>query len=152
MNARGWREVRNRTRTWAALDEERGQALVEFALIAPLLILLIVGVFELARAWQSYQVITDAAREGARVAVIDATPPVTLDSVQNTVLNALTLANLDPGLVDSLGIMGFHTGRGNPTEVYLSYTHNWIWLRPLLGWFGAAGSVTLKTNIIMRQE
>lgn len=139
------------TRAFRWKKQEEGQALVEFALIAPILILLIVGVFEFARAWQSYQVITDAAREGARLAVID-DPTVTSDSVLNVVRAALGRAALDPGLIDSLSVTGFHTGRGNPTEIYLAYNHNWIWLRPLLGWFGSDGSVTLRTNIIMRQE
>lgn len=138
--------ARRRART-----DERGQALVEFALIAPILILLIVGVFELARAWQSYQVITDAAREGARLAVID-DPAITSDSVLNVVRNAMQRAALDVNLIDSLAVNGFNTGRGNPTEVYLSYQHRWIWIGALLGWVGGDRVVTLKTNIIMRQE
>ena len=50
---------------------DRGQALVEFALVAPIQLLLIFAVADMARAWNVYQVITDAAREGARTAVID---------------------------------------------------------------------------------
>jgi len=44
-----------------------GQSLVEFALILPLFVLFIIGVFELGRAFFSYIAITNAAREGARV-------------------------------------------------------------------------------------
>jgi Flp pilus assembly protein TadG len=48
----------------------RGQALVEFALVLPIILLLVVGMLEFARAWNLHQVMTDAAREGARRAVI----------------------------------------------------------------------------------
>jgi Flp pilus assembly protein TadG len=44
-----------------------GQSMVEFALILPLMVLVIVGIFDLGRAFFSYIAITNAAREGARV-------------------------------------------------------------------------------------
>ncbi|MGQ9493012.1 MAG: TadE/TadG family type IV pilus assembly protein [Anaerolineae bacterium] len=42
-----------------------GQSLVEFALCLSLLIMILLGVFDLGRAFQAYIVITNAAREGA---------------------------------------------------------------------------------------
>lgn len=44
---------------------DNGQALVEFAISAALLVLIFLGVFDLGRAFNSYIVITNAAREGA---------------------------------------------------------------------------------------
>ncbi len=44
-----------------------GQSLVEFALILPLFVLFIIGVFELGRAFFAYIAISNAAREGARI-------------------------------------------------------------------------------------
>jgi Flp pilus assembly protein TadG len=46
----------------------KGQSIVEFALILPLFVLFIVGIFELGRAFFAFIAITNAAREGARVA------------------------------------------------------------------------------------
>ncbi len=46
---------------------KRGQSLVEFALLLPLFVLLIIGIFDLGRVFFSYIAITNAAREGARV-------------------------------------------------------------------------------------
>jgi Flp pilus assembly protein TadG len=43
----------------------RGQSLVEFAVVLSLLILILLGVFDLGRVFYSYVVITNAAREGA---------------------------------------------------------------------------------------
>jgi Flp pilus assembly protein TadG len=46
---------------------QRGQSIVEFALIMPLIILILFGIFEFGRIFYSYIVITNSAREGARI-------------------------------------------------------------------------------------
>ncbi len=51
----------------SAPNHHAGQSMVEFALILPIIVLLLVGVFDLGRAFFSYIAITNAAREGARV-------------------------------------------------------------------------------------
>ena len=48
---------------------DRGQSLVEFALVAPLLVILIFGIVDLSRIYQSWNTIQGAAREGARYGV-----------------------------------------------------------------------------------
>ena len=53
----------------------RGQALVEFALIIPLFLLLLVGIFDLGRAVFAYNTLTNAAREGARIAIVNQYEP-----------------------------------------------------------------------------
>ena len=52
------------------LGGERGTALLETALTLPLLLLVAVAIFEFGRAFQTWEVLTNAAREGARVAVL----------------------------------------------------------------------------------
>ena len=54
-----------------------GQALVEFALVFPVMVLLLFGILDLGRAIYAYNTISNAAREGARVAAVNqvATPP-----------------------------------------------------------------------------
>ena len=59
--------------------ERRGQSLVEFALILPVFILLLVGIFDLGRAVYAYNTINNAARQGARLAIVDQT----IDHVQD---------------------------------------------------------------------
>ncbi|HQF02856.1 MAG TPA: TadE/TadG family type IV pilus assembly protein [Phycicoccus sp.] len=51
---------------------ERGAAAVEFALILPILLVLIGGIVDFGRAFFAQVVITNAAREGARAAVVGA--------------------------------------------------------------------------------
>ena|SRR5688572_24368838 len=52
------------------LRNQRGAALLETAITLPLVLLVTVSIFEFGRAYQTWQVLTNAAREGARVAVI----------------------------------------------------------------------------------
>ncbi len=51
--------------------KSRGQALVEFALVTPLLTMLLFGIFDLGRAIYAYSTIANAARVGARVASVN---------------------------------------------------------------------------------
>jgi len=53
---------------------DRGAAAVEFALILPLLVLLIFGIVEFGRAYNVQISITNAAREGARVMAVHNDP------------------------------------------------------------------------------
>ena len=58
------RAIRNR------VSREDGVAAVEFALILPVLALLLFGVLEFGRVWSQYQLYQGAAREGARCAAV----------------------------------------------------------------------------------
>jgi len=59
-----WRRTSTRSRG-------RGQALVEFALVIPLFLLMLVALFDLGRAVFAYNTLTNAAREGARIAAVN---------------------------------------------------------------------------------
>jgi len=61
------RVIRNRT------SRDEGVAAVEFALILPVLALILFGVLEFGRVWSQYQVFQGAAREGARCAAVAST-------------------------------------------------------------------------------
>jgi Flp pilus assembly protein TadG len=65
-----------------------GQAAVEMALVMPILLILLLGIMEFGQAWNAKQIITDAAREGARQAVVF-DPDIDQDSVEATVIAAL---------------------------------------------------------------
>lgn len=55
----------------------RGQSLVEFALVFPIIVLLIAGFVEIGRAVFAYNTIANAARQGARVATVNQLANVT---------------------------------------------------------------------------
>ena len=56
-----------------SMSREEGVAAVEFALILPVLALILFGVLEFGRVWSQYQVFQGAAREGARCAAVAST-------------------------------------------------------------------------------
>ncbi len=61
-----WAARRTRGRRRSA-----GQSLVEFALVLPVFILVLVGLFDLGRAVFAFNTLTNAAREGARLAIVN---------------------------------------------------------------------------------
>jgi TadE-like protein len=78
-----------------------GQALVELALVLPIILLLVVGMLEFARAWNLHQAMTDAVREGARRAVLADNWPV--DSVYAPMWRYMAQAGYDPSYA-SMGV------------------------------------------------
>ncbi len=86
---------------WSRAKEQHGAEMVEAAIVLPILLVLLFGILGFARAYNTYQTMTRAAREGARFAVAPTcamcgnTPPA--DSEILTVVNAaLTASSLDP--------------------------------------------------------
>src|SRR5947207_5936953 len=74
----------------------RGAAIIEFALLAPVLFMLVLGMIEFGRVLMVAQLLTDAAREGGRLAVVAGS---NTDKVTSTVDSFLTNA----------GVNGAHT-------------------------------------------
>src|SRR4029079_4711169 len=68
-----------------------GAELIETALTLPLLLLVVVGIIEFGFVFQKYEVITNAAREGARVLVLPAFGPADAQARVNQYLNAAGL-------------------------------------------------------------
>lgn len=134
----------------ARLRGDEGQATVEFALILPILILLVVGIFEFGRAWNAHQVITDAAREGARTGAI-ANPAITRDSVKNVVENALVRAALNPNRA-RITLSGIGEITGVPVSVEVRYPYQFGFLKPFMGWVADQGQITLGATSVMRHE
>jgi hypothetical protein len=62
--------VRARRSTRSATGRTRGQALVEFALVAPFFFILLFSIVEFGRAIYYIQILNSAAREGARYAIV----------------------------------------------------------------------------------
>lgn len=77
---------------------QEGAALVETAFVLPIMLLVCIGILEFGRAYQSWQVITNASREGARVAVL---PDYSDDSVRARVRTYLKNGGLPASIVDS---------------------------------------------------
>jgi Flp pilus assembly protein TadG len=123
---------------------------VEFALVLPLLLILVVGIIEFGRAWNMHQIITDAAREGARKAAIfdEAT---TQADVQNTVQTALAGGRIDPSIA-TITTNGWDGSRGDPATITVSVPYRFTFFGPLIEWSTGESNITLKTAFTMRNE
>jgi Flp pilus assembly protein TadG len=131
---------------------DEGQSLAEFAILLPILMGVVIGIFEFGRAWNVDQVLTNAGREGARLAVI---PTSSEDDVIEAVEGALTDAALDPSLANiAIEGMGVY---GTPASVEIEYPYEFTFLGPLMAFLGDGeaeipGAITLNSRITMRNE
>jgi Flp pilus assembly protein TadG len=79
-----------------ARGRRSGQALVEFALLIPVFLLILVSLFDLGRAVFAYNTLTNAAREGARLAIVNQDA----DAIRARAENASAMVELDAPNVD----------------------------------------------------
>jgi Flp pilus assembly protein TadG len=132
------------------IRSERGQALAEFALVMPLVLLFIAGIVEMGRAWNIKQAVTDAAREGARYAVIadGLDCPGKTALVEDKVEERLALASIESSVIT---VTCVDVGASERT-VTVSTQHKMGLIGALLGWAGAPSAVTIGTQATMRNE
>lgn len=96
---------------------ERGANLVEFALVLPLLVLLLVGVADFGRAFNNYIIITNASREGARYA--SRFPWLENDIEQAAIREAANFGV--PLTTANVTVNGVGATRSQPIEVVVTY-------------------------------
>lgn len=68
-------------------NNQTGAALVEFAIIIPVLMVIVFGIIEFGLILYNKQVITNAAREGARAGIVAKKTRMTSTQIENIVLN-----------------------------------------------------------------
>ena len=133
---------------------ERGAALIETAITIPIILLISVGIFEFGRAYQTTQVLTNAAREGARVAILT---EKTDTDVQNAVQNYMKAGGLPGWASASVSInrnvpMGVNTA----SQITVSYPFQFMVLNgvaKLVTKGSTAGKpLTMQSVALMRNE
>lgn len=127
---------------------DKGQALVEFALVVPILLLLLLGIADFARAWNVYEVLTDAGREATRLAVVD--NGSSLEAVRAVVKDAAGRAGFT--VTDENITITEGASRGDPTTVLVTYDHQLAWVGWLLEPFMDDTTITLNVASTMRRE
>lgn len=132
------------------LRDRRGQATVELALVLPVLVLVVVGIFEFALAWRTHQVLTHAAREGARAAAVD-DPLVGRDSVEALVRNAFVQASLDPAQA-RIQLTGVNGASGTTARVEVRYPVPFAFLKSFMKVANEGRGMSLSTAAVMRNE
>jgi Flp pilus assembly protein TadG len=135
------------------LKSERGAALLETAITLPIIMLVAVGIFEFGRAYQTWQVLTNAAREGARVAVINGTTP---EQIKEAVI---TYADIGGVTVTESQIslnQGKALGSWTGSEITVSYPFQFMVLGPIaklvVADSKAGDALTMSAVAVMRNE
>jgi Flp pilus assembly protein TadG len=134
---------------------ERGAALLEAAVTIPLILVISVAIFEFGRAYQTWQVLTNATREGARVAVIAGT---TDDQVRAAVNNYLTVGRLSTVADSNIDVnrtapLGANTG----SQITVRYPMSFMVLNPVIRLINPSSTLgsaplTMSAVAIMRNE
>lgn len=153
---------------------ESGAEIVEFALTLPLLLLVVLGIIEFGFLFQQYEVVTNAAREGARIATLptySGSAALTQTNVTTRVDQYLTAG----GLSSSSSVRTVCGGSGGCPGNWLSikdtivagppavcvtvfpvtvqYLHPIPFLSGIVRYFGMTfGTITLKATARMRSE
>ena len=131
---------------------ERGSELIEFALVFPMLLMVVLAIVDFGFLFQRYEVVTNAAREGARVAVL---PGYTTSDIQDRVTSYATAGGLPTTPTVSIAATTITAGSSTwpATTVNVSYSHQYLFLGGIASWFGGSfSSVTLTAASTMRNE
>jgi Flp pilus assembly protein TadG len=135
-------------------NPERGAELIEFAFVLPLLLLVCIGIIDFGFLFRDYEIVTNAAREGARLRSL--ADSYALADVESRVDAYADSGGLDAALVDTevneVDIpVGAGTARGY--EVIVTYPHEFLFLGPIASFFGGSfGTVNLSATSTMRSE
>jgi Flp pilus assembly protein TadG len=137
---------------------ERGSALIEVALTLPLLLLVSASIFEFGRAFQTWQVLTNAAREGARIAVL---PGADSGEVQTRVrqylqdgqLGGYASASIN---VDRAATIPMGGGTVSASVVTVNYPFSFMVLNPIARLVNPSSNlgtaITMSSSAEMRNE
>ncbi len=123
-----------------------GAAAVEFAVIAPIFFLMVLGMIEIGRAVMVQQIITNASREGARQAVLDG---ATATDVQTYVNDYLTDASTPTATVTFPQGNPENAGFGTSVEVRVSIPFSQVTWLPTPMYLGGEN---LEASTVMRRE
>lgn len=145
--------MRARTLRWRS---ERGAELLEFALVFPILLLVLAGILDMGFLFKDFEVVTNAAREGARMASLPGWVEADVVNRVNSYLAAGGLQGAATTTVENVVIVtNAATGRSiTGIKVTVSYPHTFMILGPIsqLLQRTAVPNTTLKAVATMRTE
>jgi Flp pilus assembly protein TadG len=137
---------------------EGGQALIEAALTIPIVLLIAVGIFEFGRAYQTWEILTNAAREGARVSILPGADPDAVTGVVRAYMQGGRLGKYATAEV-VVNRAASITVNGNPvsaSQVTINYPFEFMVLKPVAslirGGTAPGDPITMQASALMRNE
>jgi Flp pilus assembly protein TadG len=138
------------------IKDESGQAIPEFALVLPVLVLILFSVIHFGKAFNYWNDATHLTAEAARFAAVNRKPdPASAASLQQQIKNQADTAELrnGTGSVSAPQVcVNFPNGTsnaGDPVRVTMSFTYSWI---PLIGSRIGTASSAITSSTVMRLE
>jgi Flp pilus assembly protein TadG len=139
------------------LRSERGAELIELALVLPILLLVFAGIVDFGLLLQRMLTVNNAAREGARIAVL---PGYSQTDVQNRVTQYVREGTGDNTLSPTTVLTPVNIDPPGATppfpaaQVTVALTHSYLFLGPVSGLLGGGSfsSITLSARSTMRVE
>jgi len=119
-------------------SEERGQSMTEFAIVLPILVVLLFGIVQFGILFNNYVTLTDAARAGARAAAVSrqsADPVANATAAVQSSASDLNQANLGININSTWAPTA-------PVTVTATYPYS----ISLLGWVISSGTLTTKST------
>ena len=135
---------------------QRGAALLEAAITVPIILLISVGIFEFGRAYQTWQVLTNAAREGARIAVLETTTDAEIRTRVNDYLRSGGLKTLGDANIPIARAVTL-TASSTASTVEIDYPFEFMVLNPVVRLIAPSDKttgapITMKAATLMRNE
>ena len=129
------------------LRSESGASAVEFALLLPVLMMILFGIIEFGMALYRQSILTNASREGARLGIVQSIPAITNGQINAAIDNYLTAAGITPGNVTRNIVAGGATGTPVQVTLTLPYTYS-----VLPGLTSISPTINLTAQTVMRHE
>ena len=136
-----------RRRPARSVLRDRGAAAVEFALLLPVLLLLVFGIIDFGRALNAQITLTQAAREGARLAALGEPNVVSRTQAAATGLSPVTVT-----------VTACPVGAGAGVNAVVKVTYSFSFLTPInaiasiFGGSGFGSTLTLTASGVMQCE
>lgn len=128
---------------------QAGSNLVEFALLLPLLLLLVFGIIDFGFALYDKAIITNAAREAARFGIVYADPRPNQTAIENVARDYLSgrLVNFNTATLNVTATPSADSG--DPVTVVVNYTYHPVVISKLIP---SLGSFAINARSVMRSE
>ncbi|MBA3022216.1 TadE/TadG family type IV pilus assembly protein [Propionicimonas sp.] len=136
---------------------ERGAAAVEFALVLPILVVILLGVIDFGLAMNAQAITANAAREGARTASLGGTAAETKAAAKSATVSLLNTSGSNPTVTvtcrepgGSACPSGYDTDREAGGTVIVTVSYVYTWISPAV--LGLPGTTTINKTSEMRIE
>ena len=124
---------------------QAGQSLVETALVLPILLVILMGIFDFGRAIFAYNAVSNSAREAVRVAIVNQNATAVENEAKQSAIG------LDPNEIDvTFGIPDCGSTVLVGCTAQVTVDHQWTAITPIIG--NLVGPIQLSSTTEMKVE